>query len=208
MTGTLYRSRSDRMFLGVCGGLAAHFGIDATAVRVLAVLLAWVSFGAAVIAYFVIALFVPEEPAGAEPTVPYARPRDAAVPGRDTTMADETTGATPPQPGEPTPPEGVVAPPPSAPGQTTAPGPATPPPVPPVQPPTYYPPSAPPQAPRPGWEHEHHHHRNRGGLTGGIILIVLGLLFLAQQFVPGLDLFRLWPLVLIAIGLSIIFRRR
>jgi len=36
----LRRSRTDRQIAGVCGGLAASFGIDVTLVRVLVVLLA------------------------------------------------------------------------------------------------------------------------------------------------------------------------
>jgi phage shock protein PspC (stress-responsive transcriptional regulator) len=36
----LYRSRSQRMIAGVCGGLADYFNIDATLVRVLFLLLA------------------------------------------------------------------------------------------------------------------------------------------------------------------------
>ena len=33
MTTRLLRSRTDRMFAGVCGGLAAYFGIDVTLAR-------------------------------------------------------------------------------------------------------------------------------------------------------------------------------
>jgi phage shock protein C len=36
----LYRSRTDRMIAGVCGGLAKHFGIDPTLVRLAFVILA------------------------------------------------------------------------------------------------------------------------------------------------------------------------
>ena len=45
-------------------------------------------------------------------------------------------------------------------------------------------------------------------MLGGVILIVLGLIFLANQFIPGIDIGRLWPLILVAIGIGIIFRRR
>lgn len=45
----------------------------------------------------------------------------------------------------------------------------------------------------------------RGGRGGrawfGIVLIVLGLLFLAERFVPGVNWVNLWPLVIIAAGL-------
>lgn len=40
----------------------------------------------------------------------------------------------------------------------------------------------------------------------GLILIVLGALFLLQNFVPWFTFGKLWPLILIAIGLIILFR--
>ncbi len=48
--------------------------------------------------------------------------------------------------------------------------------------------------------------RERGGALGGIILIVLGLLFLADNFLPGFDFGHLWPVLLVAIGLGILLR--
>lgn len=239
MTRTLYRSRTDRMLLGVCGGFAVYFGVDVTAIRALAVLLAWLSGGAAVLAYFVIALFVPEEPVGADPasarTVPYAWPRDAAVTGKDAVMDDQQQGGTPSQPEgqQPMPSQPEAQPPapeqpgaqpaptqPEAPMPGPAPGPGAvlppypPQPMPPGQQPQYgqqpqgQPPAWGQQGPHPGWGQEQHPRRGRGGITGGIILIVIGLLFLAQQVVPGLDIGRLWPVILIVLGLAIIFRRR
>ncbi|MDO8964277.1 MAG: DUF5668 domain-containing protein [Coriobacteriia bacterium] len=47
-----------------------------------------------------------------------------------------------------------------------------------------------------------------GGIIGGIVLIVLGGIFLAGQFLPGIDISKLWPLILIGIGVGIIVRRR
>jgi phage shock protein C len=41
----LYRSRSDVMLAGVCGGLAEYFGIDPTAIRLVFVLLLFAGFG-------------------------------------------------------------------------------------------------------------------------------------------------------------------
>lgn len=48
----------------------------------------------------------------------------------------------------------------------------------------------------------------RGGIVAGSILIVLGAIFLIGQFVPDLGIEKLWPLVLIVIGLAVMFRRR
>lgn len=48
--------------------------------------------------------------------------------------------------------------------------------------------------------------RRRGGrgvrLTGPILLVTLGLLFLIGQFVPYWDVGRTWPVILIVIGLA------
>jgi phage shock protein C len=61
----LYRSRTDRMVSGVCGGLAQYFEIDVTLVR-LVFLLLLVFGGGGFLIYIVLAIIVPEEgsPAG------------------------------------------------------------------------------------------------------------------------------------------------
>jgi phage shock protein PspC (stress-responsive transcriptional regulator) len=56
----LYRSRSDRMLAGVCGGLAEYFGIDAVIVRVIAVALIFAG-GAGALLYVAAWLLVPED---------------------------------------------------------------------------------------------------------------------------------------------------
>ena len=58
---TLARSRTDRRVFGVAGGLAEYFGIDATLVRILFVLLA-LSGGPGVVLYIVLAFVMPVEP--------------------------------------------------------------------------------------------------------------------------------------------------
>jgi phage shock protein C len=57
----LYRSRTDRMIAGVCGGLGEYFGIDPTLVRLLFVFAA-LFYGPGVLAYLILMLVVPEEP--------------------------------------------------------------------------------------------------------------------------------------------------
>jgi phage shock protein C len=58
----LYKSSTNKMLAGVCGGIAEYFGVDPTWIR-----LAWVIFsmtgGASVLAYIVAALIIPDEPA-------------------------------------------------------------------------------------------------------------------------------------------------
>ena len=41
-----------------------------------------------------------------------------------------------------------------------------------------------------------------------IILISLGSIFLAHNFIPDMDLEKYWPLILIGIGISILFSGR
>ena len=56
----LYRSRSQRMICGVCGGVAEYFDIDPTLIRLLLVLLGCTGTG--VVAYFVAAIIIPDDP--------------------------------------------------------------------------------------------------------------------------------------------------
>jgi phage shock protein C len=55
----LYRSQSQRMIAGVCGGLADYFSIDATLIRVLFLLLA-VFGGSGLVIYVVMWIIVPD----------------------------------------------------------------------------------------------------------------------------------------------------
>ncbi len=61
MQKKLYRSRTDRKILGVCGGLAEYFNVDSTLVRVIVVLVALLG-GCGLLAYLIAALIMPEEP--------------------------------------------------------------------------------------------------------------------------------------------------
>ena len=56
----LFRSRTNRMICGVCGGIAEYFNIDATLVRLGLVLLACTGTG--ILAYFVAAVIIPDQP--------------------------------------------------------------------------------------------------------------------------------------------------
>lgn len=62
MEKRLYRSRNDRVISGVCAGLGQYFNVDPVLVRVLAVVLGFVSFGTALLLYLVLALIIPLEP--------------------------------------------------------------------------------------------------------------------------------------------------
>ncbi len=59
----LYRSRTDRMFSGLCAGLGEYIGMDPTVVRAIFALVSIFAFPAPIIVYFAMMLIVPEEPA-------------------------------------------------------------------------------------------------------------------------------------------------
>jgi phage shock protein C len=60
-TRKLYRSRTDRKLAGVCGGLAQYLNVDATAIRVLIVVLS-VLGGSGLVIYLAMWILVPSEP--------------------------------------------------------------------------------------------------------------------------------------------------
>ncbi len=57
----LYRSRTNRVISGVCGGMAEYLGIDVTLVRILFVLLAFVN-GIGILLYLLALLVIPLNP--------------------------------------------------------------------------------------------------------------------------------------------------
>ncbi len=57
----LTRSISDRMLAGVCAGLATYLGMDPTVIRLIFVLLFFVSGPGVLLAYLVMMIIVPEE---------------------------------------------------------------------------------------------------------------------------------------------------
>lgn len=57
----LYRSRTDRVVAGVCGGLGEYLGVDATLIRFIFLLMIF-GGGAGLFIYFVAWLIIPEAP--------------------------------------------------------------------------------------------------------------------------------------------------
>jgi len=61
MEKKLYKSSTDKVLAGVCGGIAEYFAVDTVVVR-----LAWVVFtlmgGAGLLAYIIAAIIMPEDP--------------------------------------------------------------------------------------------------------------------------------------------------
>ena len=60
MEKRLYRSQSDRMVWGVCGGLARYFDMDPTIIRIIFVLLLFAN-GLGILAYIIMDIVVPLE---------------------------------------------------------------------------------------------------------------------------------------------------
>jgi len=99
MNDRLYRSRDDRVFAGVAGGIADYLAIDPSLVRVVWVILALFSGGAFLIVYIVMAFVVPEEPWPGTWTagMPYAAPPapPASAPSGEPHDASGATDAPP-----------------------------------------------------------------------------------------------------------------
>jgi phage shock protein C len=72
----LYRSRTESMISGVCGGLGQYLGIDPTFVRIFFVLLAFYNL-LGVWVYLIMAILLPTAPAGIEESVEYTALRDS-----------------------------------------------------------------------------------------------------------------------------------
>ena len=158
MEKRLYRSQTDRMIWGVCGGLAKYFEMDPTIIRIIFVVLIFAN-GVGILAYIIMAIVVPLQ--GSKATAPKETIKENVeeIKSTATELGREIRSTFA---GEETKPE----------------------------------------------EASEISHRRRNFF--GIILIVLGLLFLMSS----LDLFAwfrwsyLWPLILVAVGLVIIFSAR
>jgi len=190
MDRRLYRSRTDRIIAGVCGGIAEQANMDPTLIRLAAVVLALATGGAAVIAYVIMAIVVPEEPISGYVAPSASLPATAG--GEETVMAEkneEVAASVVPAPEVPPAPEM-----PPLPQEPVAP-PVSPVPAPPVVPAAPAPMA--PQAQRP---------RRRGGVGFGVALVVIGLILLANQFIPDFDVWRYWPLAVIFVGVASVIR--
>ncbi len=59
MERRLYRSRTDKMIAGVCGGLGEYLDVDPTLIRLLFVFAVLAGFGSGVVLYIIMALVMP-----------------------------------------------------------------------------------------------------------------------------------------------------
>ena len=79
--GRLYRSRTNRVLAGVCGGIAERYGSDPTAVRLAALIIAlFTGIVPMVVAYIIAAIIIPEtEGASAAGDRPAIAPGQTAI---------------------------------------------------------------------------------------------------------------------------------
>lgn len=73
----LYRLQDGAMLGGVCSGIAAYFAIDPALVRILFVVLAFITFGGMVIAYLLLTLILPTAETAAEKSAAHGTPSTA-----------------------------------------------------------------------------------------------------------------------------------
>jgi phage shock protein C len=174
----LYRSRDDRVIAGVAGGLAEAIDVDPSIVRVTWVILTFLSGGLLLVVYIIMAIVVPQEPLGL--------PRSASA---------QPTAAVGPQPMEAAPAE-------AAPAAAAA-----------AAPPTAFAAAASEVELRAARRHERQRLRaeRRAQGTGfpasavlGVLLVIVGAIFLAQRFLPDLDFDLLWPLFVVGLGAALI----
>lgn len=58
----LYKSRTDKKWAGVCGGLAKYFGVSSTVIRILFIITFFASSGSTLLVYIALALALDKEP--------------------------------------------------------------------------------------------------------------------------------------------------
>ncbi|MCX6689912.1 MAG: PspC domain-containing protein [Methanoregula sp.] len=57
----LYRSKTERILGGVCGGIGVHLDVDPIIIRIVWVVLTRLSLGIGIVAYIVCWIIIPEE---------------------------------------------------------------------------------------------------------------------------------------------------
>jgi phage shock protein C len=86
----LERSNTNRVFAGVCGGIAEYLAVDATLVRVVFVVTAFVTFGLGLLLYIVLLILMPQpgQPA------PFIKPSASGTTTDTTARMDADSTAT------------------------------------------------------------------------------------------------------------------
>ncbi len=179
----LHRSKRNKVLLGVCGGLAEYFNIDATLVRIICILIAFSGVG--IFFYILAALIMPEDKgySGSEQWNSGFGSSTGSYTGTGSDShggASQNTGA-----GQDA---GAGS------GAGTGSGFGT---------------DFESEFNNSDWDQPAKYHTEKNKFVLGVILVGLGVLFLGKQIMPGLfDLKYMIPLLLIVIGGVIVFKGR
>lgn len=95
MSSKLYRSRTDKMLGGVCGGLGAYLGIDSTLVRIFFVLLALPGAGIGFALYIILWLILPYAGEGTMGSSGTVMTGSGEMAGRAQAMGEDLRNITP-----------------------------------------------------------------------------------------------------------------
>jgi phage shock protein PspC (stress-responsive transcriptional regulator) len=195
MNRRLYRSRTDSVIGGVAGGVAEYLDVDPSIVRIVWAVLAIITGGIFFVLYIVMWIVVPEGVSG--PRMPY-QPGPGAMPGWTPpvgTAGPTGTAATGPEgsdaaamPAAEGSDPGAAAPVAPVAGDEGTPGWST-----------AYP------AAGTGYGAAHPRRRGNGAMIFGLLLVLLGVWFLIDQYVPGIDSDLLWPVALVILGAALLF---
>jgi phage shock protein C len=182
MNDRLYRSRSDRMIAGVAGGLAEMWDADPSLIRIVWALLIVLTGGIALVVYIVMAIVVPEEE-DVYPAVPLA---GAAPPGAPAPagVAGQPFAGDAGQPAAPPGPEPAIA------GWTS--------------PYDARSARADARAARRASRRERRRGTGAAPLLLGALLVLLGVWFLADEYLPNINFDWFWPIVLIGLGVVVL----
>ncbi|MGI6112673.1 MAG: PspC domain-containing protein [Mahellales bacterium] len=215
MEKRLFRSNNQRVFGGVCGGIAEYFNVDVTLVRLIWIIvsIALLHVGGGILIYIIAWIIVPK-------ASPYVETKDYTVDGREASQArqpgtagTDTVGHNPDPPGAKA---GVDAQTPKD-GHDSGLG---------LDDEPYNNAAAQDTNDQgqgqTGWEDTQPgspHHRgdvsetkNNGPMVIGLILIILGAFVIARRYLAPLWIFKfiswgnIWPILLIVIGLAIVIR--
>ena len=178
MNRRLYRSRTDSVIGGVAGGVAEYLDVDPSIVRIVWAVLAIVTGGIFLVLYVVMWIVVPEGSPG--PAAPY-QPGPGAVPGW---TPPEGTTAAPPADASAMPAADDAA---ETPGDDTQAA------------------STWSAAPPGGYAAPERRGGSGASMVFGLLLVLLGVWFLIDEYVPGFDSDLLWPIALVAIGGALLF---
>ncbi|EKD23132.1 MAG: phage shock protein C, PspC [uncultured bacterium] len=134
----LYRSKSDRIIAGICGGLSDYLDVDAVFFR-LAFVLLMLAGGSGVLIYIIMFVIIPEEGEAPKPldSKEYKENREKEIKNIATK------------------------------------------------------------------------HSGQGKLVAGVVLILLGIAFLTESYLPeSFNFEKLWPLVLIIVGVTVLAKKK